>query len=135
MFKGKVKWFSEPGRKRGYGFLITEDGKEHFVHQTSIIMDGFRHLNKGDIVEFEIGTGNNGREQAINVQPVITRKMVEDVLKEDNLYLGINEDSNGVETFAVMDANNVLQSSEQGMSLLEVAAYVGIDVEGIVKGE
>lgn len=129
---GTVKFFNA---SKGWGFIRVEDGQEVFVHYSNIQMDGFRTLNSGDLVDFEIVTDDRGKTQAINVQPVITIKMVEDVLKEDNLYLGINEDSNGVETFAVMDANNVLQSSEQGMSLLEVAAYVGIDVEGIVKGE
>lgn len=125
---GTVKFFNA---SKGWGFIRVEDGQEVFVHYSNIQMDGFRTLNSGDLVDFEIVTDDRGKTQAINVQPVITIKMVEDVLKEDNLYLGINEDSNGVETFAVMDANNVLQSSEQGMSLLEVAAYVGIDVEGI----
>ena len=129
---GTVKFFNA---SKGWGFIRVEDGQEVFVHYSNIQMDGFRTLNSGDLVDFEIVTDDRGKTQAINVQPVITIKMVEDVLKEENLYLGINEDSNGVETFAVMDANNVLQSSEQGMSLLEVAAYVGIDVEGIVKGE
>lgn len=125
---GTVKFFNA---SKGWGFIRVEDGQEVFVHYSNIQMDGFRTLNSGDLVDFEIVTDDRGKTQAINVQPVITIKMVEDVLKEENLYLGINEDSNGVEIFAVMDANNVLQSSEQGMSLLEVAAYVGIDVEGI----
>ena len=129
---GTVKFFNA---SKGWGFIKVEDGQEVFVHYSNIQMDGFRTLNSGDLVDFEIVTDDRGKTQAINVQPVITIKMVEDVLKEENLYLGISEDSNGVETFAVMDANDVLQSSEQGMSLLEVAAYVGIDVEGIVKGE
>ena len=125
---GTVKFFNA---SKGWGFIRVEDGQEVFVHYSNIQMDGFRTLNSGDLVDFEIVTDDRGKTQAINVQPVITRKMVEEALKEENLYLGINEDSNGVEIFAVMDANNVLQSSEQGMSLLEVAAYVGIDVEGI----
>ena len=129
---GTVKFFNA---SKGWGFIKVEDGQEVFVHYSNIQMDGFRTLNSGDLVDFEIVTDDRGKTQAINVQPVITIKMVEDVLKEENLYLGISEDSNGVETFAVMDANDVLQSSEQGMSLLEVAAYVGIDLEGIVKGE
>ena len=124
---GTVKFFNA---SKGWGFIRVEDGQEVFVHYSNIQMDGFRTLNSGDLVDFEIVTDDRGKTQAINVQPVITIKMVEDVLKEDNLYLGINEDSNGVETFAVMDANNVLQSSEQGMSLLEVADYAGFDVKG-----
>lgn len=47
-------------------------------------MDGFRHLNEDDVVNFELGTGNDGREQAVSVIPVLTRKMIEDVLKKDN---------------------------------------------------
>jgi len=72
---------------KGYGFITDSEGKEHFAHHSSIIMDGFRHLNEDDIVNFELGTGKNGREQAISVQPVLTMKMVRDSLKEGNLFV------------------------------------------------
>ena len=63
---GKVKWFDG---KKGYGFITAENGKEIFVHFSGIVKDGFKSLNEGQAVEFEIGTGAKG-EQAINVNVV-----------------------------------------------------------------
>ena len=63
---GKVKWFDG---KKGYGFITAENGKEIFVHFSGIVKDGFKSLNEGQAVEFEIGTGAKG-EQAINVNEV-----------------------------------------------------------------
>lgn len=58
MSQGKVKWFSN---SKGYGF-ITVDGedKDIFVHHTAIKADGFRSLNEGDPVEFELVEGPKG---------------------------------------------------------------------------
>ena len=128
MHKGTVIWFD---RQKGYGFITNSEGRDIFVHHSNIIMDGFRYLDEGDIVDFEIGTGNDGRDQAVNVTPVITKKMVEDVLKEENLYVGNVTNALGIKGYLVVDANNVIQSSEQGMSLVELAAYAGIDTEGL----
>lgn len=64
--KGTVKWFDS---KKGYGFIIAEDGKEVFVHYTGIVKEGFKTLNEGQVVEYELGTGDKG-EQAINVTVV-----------------------------------------------------------------
>jgi CspA family cold shock protein len=63
MPKGTVKWFNQ---KKGYGFLISEDGKEIFVHFSSIQGEGFKSLREGDEVKFEITKGEKG-EQATNV--------------------------------------------------------------------
>ena len=63
---GKVKWFDG---KKGYGFITAENGKEIFVHFSGIVKDGFKSLNEGQAVEFEIGTSAKG-EQAINVNVV-----------------------------------------------------------------
>lgn len=60
---GKVKWFDS---KKGYGFIIREDGKEIFVHFSGIVSDSFKTLNEGQKVAFELGNGAKG-EQAINV--------------------------------------------------------------------
>lgn len=123
-----TKWFDT---KKGYGFLVAKDGKEYFVHQSSIIMDGFRYLRKDDIVDFEVGVGNNGKEQAVNVRPILTRKMVEDSLKEENLYIKTMKDGYGVTKYQVVDGNNVIQTSEQGIDFLNLAAFAGFDTEDL----
>ena len=64
--EGKVKWFDS---KKGYGFIIAEDGKEIFVHYTGIVKEGFKALVEGQLVTYEIGSGDKG-EQAVNVQIV-----------------------------------------------------------------
>lgn len=63
---GTVKWFDN---KKGFGFLICEDGKEVFVHYTGIASEGFRSLADKQRVEFEIESVDRG-EQAINVRVV-----------------------------------------------------------------
>ena len=62
--EGKVKWFDS---KKGYGFIIAEDGKEIFVHYTGIVKEGFKALTEGQYVTYEVGSGDKG-EQAVNVQ-------------------------------------------------------------------
>ena len=66
MPKGTVKWFSN---QKGYGFITPENGKDVFVHFTAIGGDGFKTLNEGEQVEFEITQGPKG-EQAVNVMRV-----------------------------------------------------------------
>ncbi len=58
MPKGKVKWFNDA---KGYGFITPEDGsKDVFVHHTAIQSQGFRTLQEGETVEFEIQQGQKG---------------------------------------------------------------------------
>ena len=64
--KGKVKWFDS---KKGYGFIIAEDGKEIFVHYTGIIKEGFKALSEGQEVEYELTDGDKG-VQAVEVKLV-----------------------------------------------------------------
>ena len=66
MSKGKVKWFDN---KKGYGFITPEDGKDVFVHHTAIQGDGYKTLQEGQDVEFDIVQGPKG-EQAANVKPL-----------------------------------------------------------------
>lgn len=123
--RGTVKFFD---KVKGWGFITDEGGKDVFVHWTNIVMNKFRYLDENDIVDFELEVGNDGRHQAINVTPILTTKMIKDSLKEDNLHMVTMEDAYGVTMYQVSDQNNVLQSSEQGMSFLELAAYAGFEV-------
>lgn len=128
--RGTVKFFCT----KGWGFITDGDGKDWFFHHSNVIMDGYKHLSTDDIVDFEVGVGKNGREQALNVTPVLTIKMVEDALKKENLYLQIFQISKYdccIYLYRVVDSNNILQTDEQGMTFIEVAAYAGIDVEGL----
>ncbi len=59
MPKGTVKWFNNA---KGYGFISVDGGKDVFVHFSNIVGDGYRSLNEGDQVEFEIADGNKGQE-------------------------------------------------------------------------
>ena len=64
MTTGTVKWFSD---QKGYGFITPEDGsKDCFVHHNAIQGEGYKSLNEGQAVEFEIGEGPKG-PQATNV--------------------------------------------------------------------
>jgi cold shock protein len=66
MRKGKVKWFNE---KKGYGFIIQEDGSDLFVHFSGIAGSGFKTLREGDEVEYDVVDGPKGA-QASNVSRV-----------------------------------------------------------------
>ncbi len=57
MVSGTVKWFNE---KKGFGFIEQESGADVFVHHSAINSDGFRTLNDGDRVTFEIEEGPKG---------------------------------------------------------------------------
>lgn len=128
MRNATVKWFD---LKKGYGFLVDSETKEDvFCHYQQIKMEGFKSLHEDDMVEYELGmgAGKDSREQAINITPVLTRKMIEDSLKEDNLHIQTMKDGHGVTKYQVVDQNNVLQSSEQGMSFMELAAYANFEI-------
>jgi len=61
--QGKVKWFNN---SKGYGFMGQDNGPDVFVHYSAIVGDGYRSLQEGDSVEFEIVQGPKG-PQAANV--------------------------------------------------------------------
>ena len=63
MNKGTVKWFNN---QKGYGFISDESGKGVFVHYAGLNMDGFKTLDEGQAVEFEVTEGEKG-PQAVNV--------------------------------------------------------------------
>ena len=61
---GKVKWFNVA---KGYGFITGDDGKEVFVHFSAIQVDGYKTLDEGQAVEYEVNDGDKG-PQAVNVK-------------------------------------------------------------------
>ena len=63
MNKGTVKWFNN---QKGYGFISDEQGNDVFVHYSGLNMDGFKSLEEGQAVEFEVVIGAKG-PQATNV--------------------------------------------------------------------
>jgi len=64
MAEGRVKWFND---KKGYGFITAEDGKELFVHHSSIEAEGFKSLEEGERVSFDEERGAKG-PQAVRVK-------------------------------------------------------------------
>ena len=64
--EGKVKWFDA---RKGYGFIIKDDGTDLFVHYSSIKMDGFKTLREDDVVKYGIVQTDKG-EQASDVEIV-----------------------------------------------------------------
>jgi len=66
MAVGTVKWFNDA---KGFGFISQEGGEDVFVHHTAIQTEGFRSLQEGQKVEFEVTKGPKGL-QAANVRPV-----------------------------------------------------------------
>lgn len=63
MHQGMVKWFDTV---KGYGFIETDQGEDIFVHFTGIVAEGFRTLDEGQRVQFDVVEGNRGN-QAANV--------------------------------------------------------------------
>jgi CspA family cold shock protein len=61
--RGTVKWFNS---EKGYGFITSEEGKDVFVHYSGITGEGYKSLDEGQSVEFEITQGPKG-DQAINI--------------------------------------------------------------------
>ncbi|MBE7013365.1 MAG: cold shock domain-containing protein [Ruminococcaceae bacterium] len=66
MQKGTVKWFNA---EKGYGFIECEDGGDVFVHFSAISMEGYKSLQEGEAVEFEVIEGAKG-PQAANVTKI-----------------------------------------------------------------
>ena len=66
MAQGTVKWFSND---KGYGFISQPSGEDVFVHYSAIAVDGYKSLEEGQAVEFDVAEGPKGK-QASNVRPL-----------------------------------------------------------------
>jgi len=64
MASGKVKWFDN---RKGFGFIIQDEGQDVFVHHTSILGEGYKTLNEGEVVTFDTTPSDRGLK-AQNVQ-------------------------------------------------------------------
>ena len=64
MAEGTVKWFNP---EKGYGFITRSDGDDLFAHFSEIKMEGFKTLDEGAAVSFDVTEGQNGKLQASNV--------------------------------------------------------------------
>lgn len=118
--RGTVKWFNT---QKGYGFIVGEDGAEYFTHQTQIKMDGFRTLDAGDIVEFDVRSEEKGLA-AVNIVPVLTLSMMKKKAAKEHLHLEVAPaDGSGNTNWMIVDGNNFIVAGEQGMSLEELDEY------------
>ncbi len=66
MSTGKVKWFNA---EKGYGFITSDDGQDVFVHFSAIKTDGYKTLDEGQAVSFDVADGDRG-PQASNVNKI-----------------------------------------------------------------
>lgn len=115
--RGTVKWFNA---QKGYGFIVGDDGLEYFAHQTQIRKEGFRTLDAGDVVEFDIRSEERGLA-AVDIVPVLTFQMMKDKAAKEHVYLK----SAGVGThgWCITDRNDFILAGEHGMSLAELNDY------------
>lgn len=84
MLKGTVKWFNAT---KGFGFISTEEGEDVFVHFSAIQVDGFKTLDEGDEVEFEIVEAEKGPQAANVVRVNDTEETVETEELENTIDL------------------------------------------------
>lgn len=119
--RGTTKWFD---KQKGYGFITGDDGAEYFAHQTQIKMDGFRTLDAGDVVEFDVRSEEKGLA-AVDVLPVLTLGMIKQKAAKEHLHLEeAQTDGYGRRTgWMLVDGNNFIVAGEQGMSLTELNDY------------
>jgi CspA family cold shock protein len=68
MANGTVKWFND---KKGYGFISDDNGPDIFVHSSQINLEGYKTLNEGDRVSFDVDDKKG--QQAVNVTPMLQK--------------------------------------------------------------
>lgn len=118
--RGTTKWFNT---EKGYGFIVGDDGAEYFAHQTQIKMDGFRTLDAGDVVEFDVRSEEKGLA-AVDIVPVLALGMMKKKAAKEHLHLEVaptdGYDNRG---WMIVDGNNFIVAGEKGMSLEELDEY------------
>ena len=118
--RGTVKWFNA---QKGYGFIVGDDGLEYFAHQTQIRKGGFRTLDAGDVVEFDIRSEEKGLA-AVDIVPVLTLGMMKDKAAKEHLHLEVASlDESGNTNWMILDGNNFIVAGEKEMSLEELNDY------------
>lgn len=118
--RGTTKWFNT---QKGYGFIVGDDGAEYFVHYSQIKMDGFRTLDAGDVVEFDVRSEKKGLA-AVNIVSVLTLSMMKKKAAKEHLHLDVAPaDGSGNINWMIVDGNNFIVAGEQGMSLEELNDY------------
>ncbi len=123
--QGIIKFFD---KKKGWGYIKADNGKEYFVHYTQIQMKGHKSLYSGDIVSFGVSEPDeNGRIHAVSVQPVLTLAMVVHELKKDKLHVMRIGDDKGVHGWYVVDKEDKPVIDKE-MDLMELAEYVGYEI-------
>lgn len=127
--RGTTKWFNA---QKGYGFIVGDDGAEYFAHQTQIRMDGFRTLDAGDIVEFDVRSEEKGIA-AVNIVPVFTLSMMKKKAAKEHLHLEVAPaDGSGNANWMIVDGNNFIVAGEQGiMKMLHMEKVLCV-IEGIL---
>lgn len=110
-------------QKQHYGVISTTEGKDYFFHVSGLKDYGGRPY-ANDHIEFDITEPDEkGNICAYNVTPVLTLDMIRKALKKEGLYVNKFQNAYGVEVYHVVNENNVIQSSEQGMYFNELAKY------------
>lgn len=122
--QGTVKFFD---KKKGWGYIKADDGKEFFSHYTQIQMKGYKSLDNGDIVSFEVSKDENNRIHAINIQPVLTLAMVLHELKKDKLHIMRVRDDKGIHGWYVVDKSNQPVDNKE-MDLVGLAEFAGFEI-------
>lgn len=118
--RGTTKWFNA---QKGYGFITGDDGAEYFAHQTQIKMDGFKTLDAGDVVEFDVRSEEKGLA-AVYIVPVLTVGMMKKNAAKEHLHLEVAPaDGSGNTNWMIVDNNNFVVAGEKGMSLEELDEY------------
>lgn len=116
--RGTTKWFNT---EKGYGFIVGEDRTDYFVHYSQIKMDGFKSLDAGDIVEFDVRSEEKGLA-AVDIVPVLTLRMMKEKAARQQMYLK-EVVGCGAMGWIIVDQNNLIQTDEHGLNLEELDEY------------